>query len=215
MFRSLIMFGMTAAASALELTPDNWEASTAGKTVFVKFFAPWCGHCKAMKPAWDSLMTEYADSDKILIADVDCINAGKPLCEANGVQGFPTLKYGSGTSLEDYKGGRDLSALQAFASELKPGCDVVTLENCDDAAKTVVKDWLPLALDVLEAKVVDHDQAKETIEGTFRTGVEGLQKQFEKMSSTKDEQLAELAAKTNLGVLRSIIAHKKSTKDEL
>jgi len=29
------------ACSALELTPDNWDAETAGKTVFIKFLAPW------------------------------------------------------------------------------------------------------------------------------------------------------------------------------
>lgn len=30
-----------AAASAIELTPDNWDTETAGKTVFIKFLAPW------------------------------------------------------------------------------------------------------------------------------------------------------------------------------
>jgi len=25
----------------LELTPDNWDAKTSGKTVFIKFLAPW------------------------------------------------------------------------------------------------------------------------------------------------------------------------------
>jgi hypothetical protein len=29
------------AAGAKELTPDNWDAEVAGKTVFVKFLAPW------------------------------------------------------------------------------------------------------------------------------------------------------------------------------
>jgi len=28
-------------ASATELTPDNWDDATAGKTVFIKFQAPW------------------------------------------------------------------------------------------------------------------------------------------------------------------------------
>jgi hypothetical protein len=28
-------------ASAIELTPDNWDTETAGKTVFIKFLAPW------------------------------------------------------------------------------------------------------------------------------------------------------------------------------
>jgi hypothetical protein len=28
-------------ASAIELTPDNWDTETNGKTVFIKFLAPW------------------------------------------------------------------------------------------------------------------------------------------------------------------------------
>lgn len=28
-------------ASALELTPDNFDDAVAGKTVFIKFLAPW------------------------------------------------------------------------------------------------------------------------------------------------------------------------------
>jgi len=32
---------LAGAASAVQLTPDNWEAETAGKTVLIKFQAPW------------------------------------------------------------------------------------------------------------------------------------------------------------------------------
>jgi len=31
----------TTTVSALELTPENWADETAGKTIFVKFLAPW------------------------------------------------------------------------------------------------------------------------------------------------------------------------------
>jgi len=63
-----------------------------GKNAFVKFFAPWCGHCKGMKPAWDALAAEYEGHPNVLVADVDC-DAQKDLCNGFGVSGYPTVKY--------------------------------------------------------------------------------------------------------------------------
>ena len=36
-----ILLTLLAATNALELTADTWEDATAGKTVFIKFLAPW------------------------------------------------------------------------------------------------------------------------------------------------------------------------------
>merc|ERR1740129_2530421 len=80
-----------AAAKVPSLTPANYESMTDGKTVFIKFFAPWCGHCKKMAPDWENLAEEWADDAIGLVAEVDCTAEGKPLCDANGVKGFPTL----------------------------------------------------------------------------------------------------------------------------
>tara|TARA_B100000683_G_scaffold62429_1_gene60806 strand:- start:369 stop:1016 length:648 start_codon:yes stop_codon:yes gene_type:complete len=215
MFSKFLIAALAASASAIELTPDTWNEQTAGKTVFVKFFAPWCGHCKAMKPAWDSLMQEYESSETILIADVDCIGAGKPLCEANGVQGFPTVKYGDPSALEDYKGARDLDSLKVFAGDLKPVCNVATFENCDDAQTEAIKELKADSIDNLEKKVEDYNTKKTEIEKTFQDGVGELQAKYQSLSQTKDDDLATLAKESNVGVIRSVIAHKKSTKDEL
>jgi len=38
---ALALLVLVAAASALELTPDNFDAETNGKSVFIKFLAPW------------------------------------------------------------------------------------------------------------------------------------------------------------------------------
>jgi len=37
----LALLGLAATANAIELTPDNWDTETAGKTVLIKFLAPW------------------------------------------------------------------------------------------------------------------------------------------------------------------------------
>jgi len=38
---ALAFIGLVAAAHAIELTPDNWDSAIAGKSVFIKFLAPW------------------------------------------------------------------------------------------------------------------------------------------------------------------------------
>jgi len=37
----LVAFSLLSAAAAMELTSDTWDAAVAGKTVFIKFQAPW------------------------------------------------------------------------------------------------------------------------------------------------------------------------------
>ena len=37
----VLALGLLAGSSAVELTPDNFDEVTAGKTAFIKFLAPW------------------------------------------------------------------------------------------------------------------------------------------------------------------------------
>jgi len=37
----VVVLGLAALANAMELTPENWDAETSGKTVLIKFLAPW------------------------------------------------------------------------------------------------------------------------------------------------------------------------------
>lgn len=37
----LVALSLFGTAAAVELTPDNWDDMTDGKTVFIKFLAPW------------------------------------------------------------------------------------------------------------------------------------------------------------------------------
>jgi len=215
MFRNLVIATLAASSMAIELTPDTWDESVAGKTVFVKFFAPWCGHCKAIKPAWDSLMEEYASSETILVADVDCIGDGKALCDKVGVKGFPTIKYGDPSSLDAYSGGRDLESLKAFAGDLKPSCNVGTLENCDQEQEESIATLIAFSDGELSQKVIEHSKTATNIENEFKRQVEILQKTFEELTTKKKVDSEALSEESNIGMVKSVLAHKRADKSEL
>eukprot|EP00615_Pteridomonas_danica_P009228 CAMPEP_0114358214 /NCGR_PEP_ID=MMETSP0101-20121206/22151_1 /TAXON_ID=38822 ORGANISM="Pteridomonas danica, Strain PT" /NCGR_SAMPLE_ID=MMETSP0101 /ASSEMBLY_ACC=CAM_ASM_000211 /LENGTH=179 /DNA_ID=CAMNT_0001501249 /DNA_START=18 /DNA_END=554 /DNA_ORIENTATION=+ len=127
----------TVSGAAVELNSDNFDELTAGKNAFVKFFAPWCGHCKAMKPAWDELGDAYADSSSVVIGDVDCTaDETKEICGKIQVQGYPTVKYftsETGESGEAYSGGRSINDLKTFVEEsLVQTCDISNNDNCSE-----------------------------------------------------------------------------------
>jgi len=197
------------AVGALELTPETYDAQTAGKTVFLKFFAPWCGHCKKMKPAWDNLMTEYEGNAKILIADVDCTAGGKPLCDANGVKGFPTIKHGDPASLEDYEGGRDEAELKKFASELKPVCSPANIDLCEADDKAKIEGLMAEDEASLKAKIAEGEAKQKAAEELFDTELEKLQATYKKLQEDKEATLAEVKA-SGIGMLKAVLAAKQA-----
>ena len=214
MIKKLALLTFVAASSAIELTPDTWDDKTSGKTVFVKFFAPWCGHCKAMKPAWDTLMEEFDSSETVLVADVDCIGDGKDLCERVGVKGFPTIKWGDPSALEDYQGARDIKAIREFAKELKPVCNVATHEHCEDHQIEHVKSLKEKTLAELEKQVNEHDTKKAGIENTFQSALKELQETYQKLAQQKESDIDELAKTSKIGIVKSVLNHKKKSKKE-
>merc|ERR1711990_543702 len=204
----LALLAVVAAVSALELTPDNFDEATSGKSVFIKFLAPWRGHCKSMKPAWDQLMEEFKDSKTALVADVDC-TVHQDLCGKHGVQGYPTIKYGDPNNMEDYQGGRSFEDLQAFAKEnLGPSCGPANLDLCDATQKADIEAAMALDTAALDAKIAEGEKSLEEAESTFKSEVEKLQAKYESLQKEKDETIANVK-KSGLGMLKSVKASKK------
>ena len=143
-----------------------------------------------MKPDWDSLGSDYADSKTVVIGDVDCTAAGKPLCDKYGVKGYPTIKYFNPPDEdgEDYKGGRDLPALKKFVeSDLGPGCSADTKENCSpeqlkelttymemDAAERATK--LDTMKGALKKAEDDHNELLKQLQAQFKESQDALEK---------------------------------------
>merc|ERR1712072_1235012 len=160
-------------------------------------------------------MTEYSDSKSALVADVDCTAAGKPLCDSNGVRGFPTIKYGDPSNLEDYKGGRDFDSLKKFADEnLKPMCSPSNVDLCDAEQKAEIEKIQAMSAEDLDAAIKGKEKEQEDAESTFKSEVEKLQKKYEQLSQEKEDTL-EAVKKSGLGLMKAVKAAKKNAKDEV
>ncbi|QQP57062.1 Uncharacterized protein FKW44_001926, partial [Caligus rogercresseyi] len=112
------------------MNKESFEAAKAEGALFVKFFAPWCSHCKRLAPTWSSLADKYAEKD-VQIARVDC-TIETEFCSQIDVTGYPTLKF-FGKEESKYRGQRDLDSLVKFIEtqmgriepEKSPGAGVV------------------------------------------------------------------------------------------
>ncbi|KAJ3713890.1 thioredoxin-like protein [Lentinula raphanica] len=118
--------------SVLVLNDSNFQSALQEGPAFVKFFAPWCGHCKKLAPTWKNLAKTM--QSKLTIAEVDC-ETHKALCKENDIQGFPTLVYISDGIKTEYNGGRKIEQLTDFAT--KASASNVKSISSDDLEKYV------------------------------------------------------------------------------
>jgi len=67
------------------------------------FYAPWCGHCKTLKPVFDEVATQVAG--KYVIAKVDC-TVENDLCSQHNVRGYPTVAFFKNGNKKEFDGPR-------------------------------------------------------------------------------------------------------------
>jgi hypothetical protein len=170
-------------------------------------------------PDWEKLATDFESNNEILIAEVDCTNdANDDICSDNGVQGFPTLKYGNPNALDDYDQGRDYASLKAFADEnLKPSCSPFNLELCEGAEKARIEELSKKSLEELKAETTAVEEQLEKADDEFEEEVEKLQAEYMKMMEASEKKKEELKKSSNYKEIKSVLAFKQSQvkNDEL
>jgi protein disulfide-isomerase-like protein len=137
---SILLITQGVTSETLELDDEDYQAFVeSGLNGMIKFYQPWCGFCKQMKPAWDQLGDVVNES--VFIADVNC-SEEPDLCASNGVRGYPTIKVILDGQISPYEGGRSFEELYEFVDEhLAMHCIVERPEECDKKSQTYMKQW--------------------------------------------------------------------------
>ena len=156
---------------------DPWG----GQTVFVKFFAPWCGHCKKLAPVWDQLALDLADNP-VAVVEVDCTK-DVDLCKTYGITGYPTVKHGKAPVLEAYEGGRSLEEMTSFVESML--CTYRTPADCSPEQQALIETIGQYTQAEAAEKLAALDEQLASAKKVFETSVSELQEAYNQLTATK------------------------------
>lgn len=153
----------------LVLTKDNFEEATAGTTILVEFYAPWCGHCKALAPEFAKAATKLAEEGStLLLGKVDATEE-TDLAEKFEIRGYPTLKFWNNGKIVEYGGGRTGDEIINWLKK-KTGPPAVELTSAEAATS-----------------FRDDDKKKVVVVGYFASKDDDSAKVFLEVAAENDE----------------------------
>jgi protein disulfide-isomerase A6 len=157
------------------LTDQNFEKVVydESKNVLVKFYAPWCGHCRRLAPEYEEVARAFKDEDSVVIAKYDA-DMHKSFASIHGVSGYPTVRFfPSGARGKDrnvlYEGGRDAKSMVSYVNHMSgtwraPGGGLVAgaglINQLQDIVVTAMKVGAPAAL---FPKVLSHGEIERSL----------------------------------------------------
>ena len=102
--------------AAMNMNQEQFEQAIRGeKPVLVDFWAPWCGYCRRIGPAYEKIGEEYADSLAVGKINYD---EEPQLIERFGIDTIPTLMlFKSGEVIGSVVAPGSKAAIETFIRE--------------------------------------------------------------------------------------------------
>lgn len=201
-----------ASPESIPLTPESLD-QLAGKTVWIKFYAPWCGHCQKLDPIWRQVGNEWKNHPQGVIGEIDCTTGPEieRWCSREmGILGFPTLLYGDpshgGAFLVEYNGDKDYESLSSFANETlsRPFCSPGNLEPCDATVRQQLESFWEMSADGLQREIDAREGKIAEANKWFKENFDRMQAEYDEYARNHELHTAEI--KRNLKMLESVKA---------
>ncbi|CAI6338474.1 unnamed protein product [Periconia digitata] len=128
-----VLAGLGLASDVTDLKTDTLQGFVEEHDLsLIEFFAPWCGHCKALAPEYEEAATTLKEK-KIPLAKVDCTEE-QDLCQKYGVEGYPTLKVFRGPeNITPYSGQRKADAIISYMTKQSlPAVSTLTKDTVEE-----------------------------------------------------------------------------------
>jgi protein disulfide-isomerase-like protein len=103
-----------ASPTVLDLTATaDFEQAMSNTTmpILIKFYAPWCGHCKVLAPVFEELAPKV--DGVATVAKVNC-DVARSLGQRFSIRGYPTVKMFHDNKMWEYRGPRTVAALDEY-----------------------------------------------------------------------------------------------------
>lgn len=192
----------TTKAKSIPLAQSTFAEVTSGKTVFIKWYAPWCGHCQALAPVWELLASNF-HSEQGLIAEVDC-TVEEDWCISMGITAFPTLTYGEtsydGVFLEEYDDDTSFKNLSEFVQKTlhSPFCSPGNIDACDEEMQKTIATYWDMPINELRIAIQNEEDILKDAEQKFQKAARVLQTDYDDIAKIYESETAKLKRQIKL-----------------